>query len=711
MRRDAKSMFKVDVSEAKCLRARQLILEQLDSSYKQEYATLEAYTSECMTTNPGSCLKVDLKREDLRQGRRVFWRIFICFAALKKGWKEGCRPIIGLDGCFLKGICKGVLLVAYGRDADDHFYPIAWAVVDRESGRSWEWFIQHLIIQMELGKGENLTLISDMQKGFLPAIAKYLPDAEHRWCARHIHANWSKKWRSGELSKWFWSCSWSTYPEEFKDNLKTLGSISKEAAEHLVSYPPQRWCMVYFSGRSKDMIVTNNHVESFNAWIKVPREKSIYKLLDGIRLEVMGKLKDCAKEATKWKKEWSPKCMKVYNLNSEIAQMCRVEWNGDDGYEVSEGQDKHAVMLEKKLCTCREWELSGIPCPYAICALRHKRMDPLKEISMFYHISTFKKTYSSKLQPVRGKAFWNVDAFEPILPPPIVRMPGRPKKKRVREATEPDRQSQTQKLSRAGHKKKCSKCGVFGHNNLKCKGVPTDASTTSGPGQTSGSSSRHPSTDATHTNDATPHTGGPTNNGSRPTKIAVRRARSNAPTANAPAINAPITNALAANAPAANELPRHPSVLTSDQQYKDMTNRFYEAIRQRHNTWNGKARMNEGVAEVNEAEVHGAVDEVPGMAALVHKADPKVVFPIPSEHKLRHANCERTHWFKKDTIQGEDLLPTDLPFEGQGLMWNGKRRLQEIPYKQKGRRGSDCKRINIDFVGYVGYFGFHFLFT
>ncbi|XP_065871882.1 uncharacterized protein [Euphorbia lathyris] len=470
MRRDAKSMFKVDVSEAKCVRARQLILEQLDSSYKQEYASLEAYASECMTTNRGSHLKVDLNREALRHGRRVFWRIFVCFDALKKGWKAGCRPIIGLDGCFLKGICKGVLLVACGRDADDHFYPIAWAVVDRETGGSWEWFIQHLILQLELGKGENLSLISDMQKGLLPAVAKLLPDAEHRWCARHIHANWSKRWGSGELSKWFWACSWSTYPEEFTDNLNTLRSIAKEAAEHLVSYPPQRWCRAYFSGRSKDMIVTNNHVESFNAWIKIPREKSIYRLLDGVRLEVMGKLKDCDKEASKWKKEWSPKCMKVYNLNSEIAQMCRVEWNGDDGYEVSEGHDQHAVMLDKKVCTCREWELSGIPCPHAICALRHKRMDPLKEISMFYHISTFRKTYSYKLQPVRGKNFWNVDQFEPILPPPIVRMPGRPKKRRIRESTEPDRQSQTQKMSRSGHKKRVVNVGYMGITGLNTQG-------------------------------------------------------------------------------------------------------------------------------------------------------------------------------------------------------------------------------------------------
>ena len=37
---------------------------------------------------------------------------YVYLDALKKGWKEECRRIIGFDGCFLKGACKGELLVA-----------------------------------------------------------------------------------------------------------------------------------------------------------------------------------------------------------------------------------------------------------------------------------------------------------------------------------------------------------------------------------------------------------------------------------------------------------------------------------------------------------------------------------------------------------------------------------------------------------------------
>ena len=68
--------------------------------------------------------------------------MFICYAALKQGWKVRCRPIIGLDGCFLKGIIKGQVLIVVRKDAMNQMYPIAWAVTDKENKVNWKWFLQ-----------------------------------------------------------------------------------------------------------------------------------------------------------------------------------------------------------------------------------------------------------------------------------------------------------------------------------------------------------------------------------------------------------------------------------------------------------------------------------------------------------------------------------------------------------------------------------------
>ena len=71
----------------------------------------------------------------------VFHRMYICLDACRRGFLDGCKRVIGLDGCFLKGPMKGELLSAIGRDANNQIYPIAWAVVEYENLSSWKWFL------------------------------------------------------------------------------------------------------------------------------------------------------------------------------------------------------------------------------------------------------------------------------------------------------------------------------------------------------------------------------------------------------------------------------------------------------------------------------------------------------------------------------------------------------------------------------------------
>ncbi|KAF1892415.1 hypothetical protein Lal_00010880 [Lupinus albus] len=61
------------------------------------------------------------------------WSLFICLNACKEGFKNGCRPMIGLDSCFLKGYYGGQLLSAVGQDANNQFYIIAYVVMDSET--------------------------------------------------------------------------------------------------------------------------------------------------------------------------------------------------------------------------------------------------------------------------------------------------------------------------------------------------------------------------------------------------------------------------------------------------------------------------------------------------------------------------------------------------------------------------------------------------
>ena len=41
-------------------------------------------------------------RDDLKNGRGVFKRMYACLDSCIKGWKAKCMPITRPDGCFLK---------------------------------------------------------------------------------------------------------------------------------------------------------------------------------------------------------------------------------------------------------------------------------------------------------------------------------------------------------------------------------------------------------------------------------------------------------------------------------------------------------------------------------------------------------------------------------------------------------------------------------
>jgi hypothetical protein len=93
-----------------------------------------------------------------------FQRMYMSLAAMKNGFRDGCRPIIGLDACFLKGVYKGQLMAAIGRDANDNMYLIAIVVVEAETKDNWTWFLEALLADLGPRGPHGWIFISDRQK-------------------------------------------------------------------------------------------------------------------------------------------------------------------------------------------------------------------------------------------------------------------------------------------------------------------------------------------------------------------------------------------------------------------------------------------------------------------------------------------------------------------------------------------------------------------
>jgi hypothetical protein len=161
LKEECKSRWNVVMSSYQVYRAKISALETIHGASDEQYGHLRNYAEEFLRSNPGSSVKIQCKPG---LGGMFFQRMYVCFNACKMAFVSSCRPLIGLDGCFLKGRYGGHLLSAIGKDANNQMIPIAFAVVEAETKDSWDWFMDLLLSDLNGIEFKRWSFISDQQK-------------------------------------------------------------------------------------------------------------------------------------------------------------------------------------------------------------------------------------------------------------------------------------------------------------------------------------------------------------------------------------------------------------------------------------------------------------------------------------------------------------------------------------------------------------------
>ncbi|XP_047324990.1 uncharacterized protein LOC124928784 [Impatiens glandulifera] len=373
------------------------IIEKLKSNNLNEYEYLWRYAEELKSSNPGSTVEIMVTR--------------------------------------------GELLTAVGIDGNNQKYPIAWAVVESESTDSWIWFFDLLLKDIGFSDGFGLTIISDMQKGLVEAVGLVFPEAEHRLCARHWYNNWSTKCKGDALRNQFWNCANTTYPEKLDLNIPKLDTIMDGAAKRAISIPVQKWTKAFINATPKCDIIENNTCESFISSILSlsAMEESIITLLELIRVMIMKRIACARRFVKKWHQNISPNAKRLLELRKSECHEWHTVFNGGYGYEVSFGdsgfRNRQAIDIRDS-CSCRLWNISGIPCTHVLCAIYYSHLNLEDYISHWYKKDTYVKAYQFGIQNLRGIESWVSDNQYKVLPPNVGRPPlGRPKivRREVRE--------------------------------------------------------------------------------------------------------------------------------------------------------------------------------------------------------------------------------------------------------------------------------------
>ncbi|GKV32893.1 hypothetical protein SLEP1_g41459 [Rubroshorea leprosula] len=285
----------LELTGKQCRKAREKIARVFERNCLMEYSKLWDYAAKLRKRDPTATILIQALRPT-RNANHISMRMYVCFSAMKLGFVAGYRRVIGVDGAFLKGAYKGVLLVAVGWDANDQMYSLAWAVVEVEKTETWRWFLEELQSDMQIGRGNRFTFISNQQKAF------------------------------------------------FKED-------------------------------SKSDVVDNNMCEVFNGLIVDSRHKAIFSMLEDLRM--MCGRRTIARRTfadEKFVGDFGPKIWEKIVASREGSKRCRVLWPSGVGYEVEkEDNGKFIVDINRRTCTCRCWNMTGMPCKHVISVIKFKK--------------------------------------------------------------------------------------------------------------------------------------------------------------------------------------------------------------------------------------------------------------------------------------------------------------------------------------------------
>ncbi|KAJ1693179.1 hypothetical protein LUZ63_009877 [Rhynchospora breviuscula] len=343
----------LEISRQKAWNVRSKALKIILGNEAKQYSRLNCYASELKKTNPGSTVVFDLRNS-------IFKRAYFCLAACKEGFLAGCRPIISLDGCFLKTRYGGQLLSAVAIDANDCIFPVAYAVVETENSESWRWFLQLVGNDLQMNNSHAWTFMSDRQKGLVPMLKSLFPSAEHRFCVRHLHGNYSDAGYKGKaLKEYLWNAAMATYVADHDKKMKELQVFKAKAFEWLSTKPKPEWTKSHFSTQSKSDMLLNNLCEVFNKYIIDARDKPIITMLEIIRTKLMRRFQTKRDEMLKYNGSICPKIQKKLDRWKDESFKFNAIWNGEAKYQVTGLEGQFVVNIATSSCDCRRWDLTG----------------------------------------------------------------------------------------------------------------------------------------------------------------------------------------------------------------------------------------------------------------------------------------------------------------------------------------------------------------
>ncbi|XP_049387666.1 uncharacterized protein LOC125851977 [Solanum stenotomum] len=434
-------------------------------THEHIYAVLNAYRYMLEVANPGSKTTLSLDEN---------WRFkyfFVSYAAWITGFQE-MRKIIAVDGTFLRSKYEGVLLSTVEQDAENHIFPVAFCVVDKECDASYEYFLKHM--KSFVDDTDELCIISDRHPSIRNMVSTIYPASHYGCCMRHIGKNIRDNFHNAKVVTHFYKAAKAYDRCEFNDHFNQIGDLVSKAAETLERIRFRTWSRA-FCPKNRNIIVytisynimTSNITESVNSMFDDEREFSIVALFDEINRRFVFLFHQRRMELVNSANRFVPSIEKDISKYVNAGNKLLAHQIANYKSSVTGHGDVATVDLQRKICTCRIFDLDKISCPHAMAALRAQYgVDFGNQIyeysSPYYSVEKYIMAYCEKIHLVPFEDSWIVplDVIERATPPPYVD-PSKPRRRRYKRRRGVGESFPTRK-------NKCFVCRDFSDKRTTC---------------------------------------------------------------------------------------------------------------------------------------------------------------------------------------------------------------------------------------------------
>lgn len=462
---DIRDQHGVAVSYMQAWRGKERSMAALHGTFEEGYRLLPAYCEQIRKTNPGSIASVGATGQE-----NCFQRLFISYRASIYGFINACRPLLELDRAHLKGKYLGSILCAAAVDADDALFPLAIAVVDTESDENWMWFMSELrkLLGVNTDNMPRLTILSERQRGMVEAVETHFPSASHGFCLRYVSESFRDTFKNTKLVNIFWNAVYALTAAEFESKITEMIEVSQDVISWFQHFPPFLWAVAYFDGVRYGHF-TLGVTELLYNWALECHELPVVQMMEYIRQQMTSWFNDRREVGMEWTSILVPSAEKRISEAIADAHCYQVLRANEVEFEIVSTERTNIVDIRSRECSCRRWQLYGLPCAHAAAALISCGHNAHMFAEPCFTVQSYRMAYSQMINPIPDKSQWRehgegaeggggarVDIV--IHPPKIRRPPGRPKKKVLR----------VENFKRPKRVVQCGRCHMLGHSQKKC---------------------------------------------------------------------------------------------------------------------------------------------------------------------------------------------------------------------------------------------------